>query len=752
MTSVRALVSRIALSSCIAAAAMVGCSGGGATAGIPSVGRAELREAATVTAANMRTADLENESLSFVRAQRAALGIGAHDDFAVIRVQAGLDGLNHIRLQQLHDGIKVWGGDIVVHGTDDALGAVNGNLLSSLRDLDLKPSLSDASALVIAKTDYARAAKGTDALVYARDSKELVILPLDNGQARLAWHVTFFTELQAGIRPGLWNYFVDAHDGSIVQLFNGIHTANSEASGPGGNTRVPRTWNMNLDVIQSGANYQMNTTQFETTNMNHSSSGTGTIYSGTSLTNYNPNDPAANDAHGFAETTIKMLKDWFGYNSIDNAGFKILSRVHYSTNYANAFWDGSEMTYGDGDGTQLAEMSGSLDVVAHEIDHGFTSNHSNLSYSGMSGGMNESFSDVAGTTAKFYFDPTHADFNLGGDIFIQPNQYIRWMCKPSMDGMSIDNASQYNSGLDVHYSSGVMNRAFCRAAKRLSGADPDTGTATADGVKKAAKAWYVANASYWTTSATFTQGCQGVIDAAKTTLMYSAGDLSALGDSWKDVGVTCNYTHVNDFTLSLNPAIKSAMTGTSTTFTVVTAVPTGATAQSVALSVSGLSSGMTGTFNPATVQSGANSTLTIDVPSSAAAGDVSFTVTGTGTTTHTAAGTLTVTAPPPDLSPPPPADMATGTGGSGGSGGGGGTGGSGGEGGGSGNGGTGGNGGNGGAGGGGGNGDHGGSSGCSVATGAAGSNPGALLFFIALVGAALTRRRASAQKFGGLDP
>ena len=76
-------------------------------------------------------------------------------------------------------------------------------------------------------------------------------------------------------------------------------------------------------------------------------------------------------------------------------------------------------------------MAGSLDVVAHEIDHGFTSFHSNLTYSGMSGGMNESFSDIAGTTAKFFYAPATASFNLGGDIFIQPNTFIRWMCKPS---------------------------------------------------------------------------------------------------------------------------------------------------------------------------------------------------------------------------------------------------------------------------------------------------------------------------------
>ena len=637
------------------------------------------------------------------------------------------DGNNHVRLQQSYDGVKVWGSDIVVHSDGESVTGVDGTLLGALGNLELAPSLADTSALTIAKSDYARGAKGAEPLQYAREAQELVVLPLDNGQARLAWHVTFFTELQDGIKPGLWNYFVDAHDGSIVQSFNGIHTANAEASGPGGNTRVPRTWTMNLDVVPSGANYLMNTTQYETTNLKGATTGTGTIYSGTSLTNYNANDAAANDAHGFAEVTIKMLKDWPGYNSIDNAGYKIISRVHYGKNYANAFWDGTQMSYGDGDGQQLTEMSGSLDVVAHEIDHGFTSNHSNLTYSGMSGGMNESFSDVAGTSAKFFFDPTHADFNLGGDIFIQPNQYIRWMCKPSMDGSSIDNASQYKASLDVHYSSGVMNRAFCRASKRLSGADPDTGNATADGVKKAAKAFYVANANYWTASATFTQGCQGVIDAATKTLMYPAGDISGLGDAWKDVGVTCIYTHVNDFGLTMTPTSAKAMAGTTATFTVATSVSAGNTAQSLNLTVTGLPSGVTGAFSPATVMSGGSSTLTITTPFDAAAGDVKFTVSAAGTTTRTVDGTLTISAPPPDLTPPAPQDMATA--GSGGNNGGGGSGG---------NNGGGGNGGNNG-GGGGGNGDHGGSSGCSMAGAATGST--GALSLLAIAALLLARRR-----------
>ena len=168
------------------------------------------------------------------------------------------------------------------------------------------------------------------------------------------------------------------------------------------------------------------------------------------------------------------------------------------------------MNYGDGDGTQFFNFAGSLDVVAHEIDHGFTQYHSNLTYSGQSGGMNESFSDIAGTTAKFYYDAKTADFNLGGDIFVQANTYIRYMCKPSTDGMSIDNASQYKTVarralLLGRHEPRLLSRGQAPVGRRSA----TTGTATADGVKRASQAWYEANASHWTTSTQLTPGLPG---------------------------------------------------------------------------------------------------------------------------------------------------------------------------------------------------------------------------------------------------
>ena len=357
------------------------------------------------------------------------------------------------------------------------------------------------------KWTNARAAR--DAFVYERESTELVVLPSEAGGANLAYRIEFYTELQRGKPPGLWNTFIDARSGVVLGRFNAIHTL-SQASGPGGNAKVPRAWTSALDVEASGSGYVENRSRLRTVTLGNKTSGAGTIISGPLG---NIGDAAANDAHGFAEVTLNMLSDGMGYASIDEKGFKILSRVHYGNRYENAYWDGTQMTYGDGAST-FYPLSGELDA----------------------GGMNEAFSDIAGTVAEFFFEGNGADFDIGSDIFKQ-NGALRYMCGPARDGASIANASQYRSGLDVHYSSGVYNKSFCLAVKRLSSGSP-TGAATADGVRRAGRAYFEANANYWTASSTFVTGCVGVLDAAKV-LGYPAADVTSLQQSFADVGVPC---------------------------------------------------------------------------------------------------------------------------------------------------------------------------------------------------------------------
>lgn len=476
--------------------------------------------------------DMTEAALTYARDSISAFRPTDQSDFHVLGHNKGKDGLDHIRLQQTHLGVPVYSADVVVHASANEFLHMGGRLGVGIDYMDVDPTLAGSEALAVAQAEYASAAKSQSDLVYDRVKTELVILPTESRGMHLAWHVQFFTELQAGVEPGLWNYFIDAEDGSVHRKFNGLDTL-SQASGPGGNPKVSRTWIAALDVENSGAQFKSETAKLVTTDMNNSTSGSGTVVVGP-LDDFG--DAPINDAHGFAEVTLNMMLDWTGHNSIDDNGFVIRSRVHYGTNYENAFWDGTQMTYGDG-ASFFYPLSGDVDVVAHEINHGFTTFHSNLIYSQQSGGLNESFSDIAGTMAEFYNEGAAADWDLGADIFQQANGALRFMCDPTADGNSIDHFSDYTNGLDVHFSSGISNKAFCRSARRLATGDPD-GTATPDSVRRAGEAWFEANASYWTTGTSFEQGCQGTIDAA-TALGFTVDEIAAISDSWNDVGVFC---------------------------------------------------------------------------------------------------------------------------------------------------------------------------------------------------------------------
>lgn len=459
--------------------------------------------------------------------------------FHATKVTKGQDGLVHVRLEQQHalasgESLKVWGADVVVHATEAELFGLVGSIAPGVTIASAKAraegQLDSERALAMA-----RAARfGADRIVKtSREEVERIVYVDRGGEHHVALHTTFYNELDGDIAPGLWNHVFDESTGELLAKWNGIDTL-SQASGAGGNAKYTHSWIDELDVEPSGSNWVMSTTRLRTVNMANAQSG-GTDYAAP-ITGFN--DAAINDAHGYAEITLNMLKDWFGHNSIDDNGFKIVSRVHYGVQYENAFWNGVQMTYGDGRNT-FHPLSGALDVVAHEIHHGFTSKHSNLAYSGEAGGLNEGFSDVAGKTAEFFYKTSGHNWDLGGDIFKQPTGALRYMCTPSKDGRSIESAAQMTPSLDPHYSSGVPNKAFCRLSKRLSGADPATGTATKEGVKRAAATFFLANSEYWTSGTTFTQGCQGTVDAARA-LGYTAEEVSAIKASWADVGVFCD--------------------------------------------------------------------------------------------------------------------------------------------------------------------------------------------------------------------
>jgi Zn-dependent metalloprotease len=188
-------------------------------------------------------------------------------------------------------------------------------------------------------------------------------------------------------------------------------------------------------------------------------------------------DTAVNQAYDGLGATYSYYWSTYQRDSIDGQGLPLLGLVHYGTDYDNAFWDNAgHMFFGDGDGKLLTETTAGIDVIGHELTHGVTQHEANLVYSGQSGALNESISDVFGIQVKQMAlgqDVTKSDWLIGEDIVgpeLKPA--LRSMTKPGTANPHDDQPADmdgYVDGGDVHTNSGIPNRAFAETAIALGG-------------------------------------------------------------------------------------------------------------------------------------------------------------------------------------------------------------------------------------------------------------------------------------------
>lgn len=468
---------------------------------------------------------------------------GLLDEWKVLSSRIGHDQRRHVRLAQLHAGVPVIGAEVVVHLNDEKVLGISGNVVSDLAGVNVTPKMSAAAATQGAKAAYlARVPRKTEVLTYSKEATRLVILPGEGKAApRLAWHVQFRTELQGGMAPGQWISLYDAETGELIKEGNGVARL-SQASGPGGNAKVSRTWTNQLDVEPLSTYYLMDTSRLRT--FDGVSIATGPL---------SPfGDAAINDAHGFAEITLDMMRDEQGFNSYDNAGAVIKSNAHalaYTGPYSPPVpFDGSyvfydTIQYGDGV-SDFYPASGDINVVSHEIHHLFTNYYVGFDYllgSWESLSIAESFSDIAGEVAEAYHTNAAPDFDVAPDVMVSAPA-LRYMCNPTADGVSIDDVNDFipegnPNPTYPHHGSGIMNKVFCEAARRF-GSNSPTGAATKESVLHASRAWYLAAETIWTSSVTFGQACQSILDSA-VALGFTNAEHEHLRQAWLSVGVAC---------------------------------------------------------------------------------------------------------------------------------------------------------------------------------------------------------------------
>ncbi len=477
-------------------------------------------------------------------------------------------GVRNTRYRQTFRGIPVFGEHVVV--SEDANGNVRtlfGRMVEGLAaELPATaPRLRAAQALDIGK----RRGLGAKfaALRTENERSEQMIYIDDDGGAHMAYVVTYFADAPRGGSPTRPVVIVDADSGRVLKQWDNLQHA-LIGTGPGGNQKTGQyEYGTNfgyLDVAQSGSICTMSNANVRTVNLNGATSGS-TAFSYTCPRNtvktingaYSP----LNDAHHFGGVIFRMYQAYVGSAPLT---FQLQMRVHYSSNYENAFWNGSAMTFGDGASRFYPLVS--LDVSSHEVSHGYTEQQSGLIYSNQSGGINEAYSDMAGEAAE-YFNSGSNDWLVGAQIF-KATGALRYMNNPPQDGRSIDNAANFTSGMDVHYSSGVYNKAFYLLATK-----PGWNT------QKAFQVFARANRDYWTASTNFNQGACGV-ETATTDLGFTKADVTA---AFSSVGVSCSGGGGGTGTVMLNVNLPSVATGgVSSNYTV--SIPAGTTKLVVATS------------------------------------------------------------------------------------------------------------------------------------------------------------------------
>jgi Zn-dependent metalloprotease len=451
----------------------------------------------------------------------------------------------HIRYDQLYRGLRVFEGQLITH--IDAAGLKVQRVTNALHqtkglDLDVVPRCAQANAISKA---FDRTGAGNDA---ERNTELMVFVSRDKGTFHLAWRINV-VDLSV---PVDWVTFIDAHDGAMLMSYDNLRTKRPEPPPDDGDPAVGTGYSLYSGTVTIGTEVYPDGTygmkdhtrgKIYTIDMLDRKNG-GVLL--TDADNYWGDFTEADratvavDAHFGAAITWNYYLSVHARNGVYDDGVGVYSRVHYGRDYNNAFWSDSCkcMTYGDGDGSLMGPLT-AIDVAAHEMTHGVTSATADLTYSGESGGLNESMSDIFATAVEFYAVPYSSgfpDYWIGEDLWTpgNPGDALRYMDDPTRDGASIDHYSQFTPTMDVHYSSGLANHVFYLLCE--GGTNATSGMSVPQiGLAKAERIFYRALAVYMTSGTTFAGAKADTVQAA--TDLYGATTAADVATAWEACGV-----------------------------------------------------------------------------------------------------------------------------------------------------------------------------------------------------------------------
>lgn len=398
------------------------------------------------------------------------------------RIQDGL-GILHIRYQQTYQQVPVVGSMLILHTKQGQVESMSGVVFEHIQYPGSGNTLTEASArgAALAKVNATlykwQLPSEENLLKYELNDDQATYYPAGS-KAILRYnnqfHLCYAFNIYAQEPLGRTLEYVDMYSGKIILSRNLIETVNVNGTAV---TKFSGTQTFQTDSV-SATSFRLRDASrglgVQTFNLNHTSTyGSATDF--TDADNYwnnvNANvDEAATDAHWGAQKTYDYLNAIHGRNSIDNAGYALKSYLHYNTNYVNAFWDGTRMTYGDGNISQGFLIFTALDVCGHEIGHGLVQHTADLSASSSGSqecdALNEAYADCIGTGVERLARPTTWDWKIGGDITCStagvPNGTgLRLMSNPTAFGdPKCYQGTNWNTSGEPHANAGPMDYWF----------------------------------------------------------------------------------------------------------------------------------------------------------------------------------------------------------------------------------------------------------------------------------------------------
>jgi Zn-dependent metalloprotease len=504
-----------------------------------------------------------------VRAHAAVFGIqqrGVEVSVGAVAVDEGRGG--YTRLRQTVKGIPVFGGEAIVHMKAD--GAVVDVSDGFVRGMSAAPVATLAVDAAIAR---AKEVLGCSSCLTAAPRAALVFLR-HAGRDHLAYKVDLRI-LDGTARTSLPVLFIDARDGALVWRYDNLQTVQGS-----GSSLYSGTVAVEAFLKSANATYYLEDLGRKLGTFDYRN-GTLAVLPFDDANNVwdAAAQRAAVDAHYGAMKVYEYYRTAHGRLGIDGNGGPltqtsqdgvtklVASQVHYGNAFNNAFWDGTSMSYGDGDGVAFSPLP-TLDITGHEMTHGVTEHSANLIFAGESGALNESTSDIFGSLIERYARGGVEDGNtwrVGEDAYTPgtSGDALRFLDNPHQAanrGLTADDdpdhwSERYTGTSDnggVHTNSGIPNKAFHLVAKGGShhlGTDvidpegtPPGANERALGADAAARIWYRALTQRWTSAVTFKQAAAELYNAAVD--LYGAGSAESrtVAKAWTMVGVAVDVT------------------------------------------------------------------------------------------------------------------------------------------------------------------------------------------------------------------